>query len=79
MRFVPIPAGTFTMGESKTAHKVTLTQPFELGVYEVTQEQYEAVMGTNPSRFKGSQNPVEKVLSRNCFQRESSKSNGWIG
>jgi formylglycine-generating enzyme required for sulfatase activity len=61
MRFVPIPAGTFTMGKGKTAHKVTLTQPFELGVYEVTQEQYEAVMGTNPSHFKRPQNPVEKV------------------
>jgi formylglycine-generating enzyme required for sulfatase activity len=61
MHFVPIPTGTFTMGKSKTAHKVILTQPFELGVYEVTQEQYEAVMGTNPSHFKGPQNPVEKV------------------
>jgi formylglycine-generating enzyme required for sulfatase activity len=38
-----------------------LTQPFELGVYEVTQEQYEKVMGTNPSKFKGPQNPVETV------------------
>jgi formylglycine-generating enzyme required for sulfatase activity len=61
MRFVPIPAGTFTMGEDHEAHQVTLTQPFELGVYEVTQEQYEAVMGTNPSHFKGPQNPVEVV------------------
>jgi len=63
MRFVPIPAGTFTMGEGKTAtpHKVTLTQEFHLGQYEVTQEQYEQVMGTNPSQFKGPQNPVEKV------------------
>ena len=63
MRFVPIPAGTFTMGEGKTAtpHKVTLTQEFHLGQYEVTQEQYEKVMGKNPSRFKGKQNPVEMV------------------
>jgi hypothetical protein len=62
MRFVPISAGTFTMGEGKTAHKVTLTQAFALGVYEVTQEQYEAVMGTNPSYRKSSQNPVEGVI-----------------
>ena len=62
MRFVPIPAGTFTMGSPEdeagragTAplHKVTLTQPFELGVYEVTQEQYQRVMGLNRSAFKG--------------------------
>ena len=61
MSFKSFPGGTFTMGDGNTPHHVTLTQPFELGVYEVTQEQYEAVMGTNPSRFKGSQNPVEQV------------------
>jgi formylglycine-generating enzyme required for sulfatase activity len=62
MAFKPLPGGTFMMGDDdETPHQVTLTQPFELGVYEVTQEQYEAVMGTNPSRFKGSQNPVEQV------------------
>ena len=61
MRFVPIQAGTFTMGEGKTAHKVTLTQAFHLGQHEVTQEQYEKVMGKNPSKFKGKQNPVEMV------------------
>ena len=61
MRFVPIQAGTFTMSKDHKAHQVTLTQPFELGVYEVTQEQYEAVMGTNPSHFKGPQNPVGNV------------------
>ena len=63
MRFVPISAGTFTMGEGQTAHKVTLTQAFELGQHEVTQEQYEKVMGKNPSKFKGKQkNPVEMVI-----------------
>ena len=56
MRFKPLPAGTFSM-----AHKVTLTNHFELGVYEVTQEEYERVMGTNPSQFKGARNPVEQV------------------
>jgi formylglycine-generating enzyme required for sulfatase activity len=71
MRFVPIQAGTFTMGEehySQKAHQVTLTQAFELGVYEVTQEQYEAVMGTNPSSFEGPQNPVEKVSSDDAVE-----------
>ena len=67
MEFKWLPGGTFTMGDAapvfgdETSHQVTLTQPFELGVYEVTQEQYEAVMGTNPSEFKGPQNPVEQV------------------
>ncbi|MCY3023293.1 MAG: formylglycine-generating enzyme family protein [Planctomycetota bacterium] len=45
----------------KPAHEVTLTTPFYLGKYEVTQEQYVQVMGTNPSRFKGANLPVESV------------------
>ena len=61
MKLVLIPKGTFTMGEGSDAHEVTLTQPFYLSVYEVTQEQYERVMGKNPSNFKGPQNPVEEV------------------
>ncbi|MBR5978451.1 MAG: SUMF1/EgtB/PvdO family nonheme iron enzyme, partial [Verrucomicrobia bacterium] len=42
-------------------HQVTLTQEYWLGKYEVTQAQYEAVMGTNPSWFKGADLPVEYV------------------
>ena len=42
-------------------HEVTLTKAFHLGIYEVTQSQYEQVMGSNPSRFKGADNPVERV------------------
>jgi formylglycine-generating enzyme required for sulfatase activity len=42
-------------------HKVTLSKPFYLGKYEVTQAQWQAVMGNNPSQFKGPTNPVEKV------------------
>jgi formylglycine-generating enzyme required for sulfatase activity len=66
MKFTLLPSGTFTMGEDgadgEAPHQVTLTQPFELGVYEVTQEQYERVMGENPSNGgKGEQNPVENV------------------
>jgi formylglycine-generating enzyme required for sulfatase activity/tRNA A-37 threonylcarbamoyl transferase component Bud32 len=56
-----IPAGMFTMGDEADSHQVTLTQPFYLGVYEVTQGQYQRVVGTNPSTFKGDQNPVENV------------------
>jgi formylglycine-generating enzyme required for sulfatase activity len=61
MKFKQLQGSTFTMGDGNDAHQVTLTQPFELGVYEVTQEQYEKVMGTNPSKFKAPQNPVEQV------------------
>ena len=58
-RLVCIPAGSFTMGSDDTSnygaqptHKVTLSA-FYLGQYQVTQEQYQAVMGTNPSYFLG--------------------------
>lgn len=67
MKLALIPPGEFMMGsdefeeDEKPVHKVTLTQPFQLGVYEVTQEQYEKVVGDNPSKFKGPQNPVEQV------------------
>jgi formylglycine-generating enzyme required for sulfatase activity len=43
-------------------HEVRITRPFYLGVYEVTQGQYQAVMGQNPSYYKGSGDlPVEQV------------------
>ena len=45
----------------KPAHSVTITQPFYMGKYTVTQAQYEQVMGNNPSNFKGPQNPVDSV------------------
>ena len=62
-----VPPGDFTMGsndgdsDEKPPHQVTLTQGFWLGKYEVTQEQWERVMGSNPSNFKGAKNPVECV------------------
>jgi formylglycine-generating enzyme required for sulfatase activity/tRNA A-37 threonylcarbamoyl transferase component Bud32 len=65
MQLKLLPTGTFTMGDSEfgdaTPHQVTLTRPFYLGVYQVTQEQYQRVMCSNPSHFKGPQNPVEMV------------------
>ena len=59
MKLKLIPAGTFTMGD--VHHEVILTKAFYLGIHEVTQSQYEQVMGNNPSRFKGADNPVERV------------------
>ncbi len=49
------------MGESEVAHEVMLTKPFKMGVHEVTQTQYERLMGVNPSHFKGADNPVHRV------------------
>ena len=65
MELLPIKAGSFTMG-SRTdrkamAHEVTLTKAFWLGKYEVTQAQYEHLMGENPSQVKGPNLPVEKL------------------
>ncbi|MCX5677393.1 MAG: formylglycine-generating enzyme family protein [Planctomycetota bacterium] len=71
MRLVLIRPGKFVMGSPDSEqgrdgnegpqHEVTISKPFYLGVTEVTQPQYEAVMGTNPSAFKEPTNPVEKV------------------
>ena len=43
------------------AHQVTLTRPFYMGKFHVTQDEYQQVMGSNPSHFKGKDNPVETV------------------
>ena len=58
-----VEAGTFVMGSDQTneAHRVTLTKPFYMGLYEVTQKQWELVMGSNPSGFMGAAYPVERV------------------
>jgi formylglycine-generating enzyme required for sulfatase activity len=67
MEFVRIPAGEFEMGSNdadageKPAHRVGISRPFEIGKYEVTQAQWEAVMITNPSYFKDPSRPVESV------------------
>ena len=58
--------GTFAMGSpsggpDETPHAVTLTQGYWLGKHEVTQAQWQKVMGSNPSHFKGAQRPVESV------------------
>ena len=76
MEFVLIPAGSFMMGSSdsdpdaadneKPLHQVTITKPFYLGKYEVTQEQWQAVMGSNPSRFEGRKYPVHGVSWDDC-------------
>ena len=59
----------------KPAHRVRITKPFEMGKFEVTQAQWEEVMGSNPSRFKGPERPVENV-SWNDVQEFLSHLNG---
>ncbi len=76
IEFARIPAGTFLMGALESEadhyhdelpqHPVTLTRPFYLGVYPVTQRQYQYVMGVNPSDFNenrdgGPDHPVDSV------------------
>jgi formylglycine-generating enzyme required for sulfatase activity len=75
MKFAWIPPGTFKMGspvgepgrnDDEVQHDVILTKGFYLGVYEVTQAQWRAVMGDNPSAFKGDDYPVECVSWADC-------------
>ena len=69
MEFVLIPLGSFMMGSNneglnrRPVHKVTINYSFYMGKYEVTQAQWQAVMGNNPSRFQncGGGCPVERV------------------
>ncbi len=54
-------------GYEEAQHKVTLTKGFYMGVHLVTQEQWQLVMGNNPSRFEGQMNlPVESVSREDC-------------
>jgi formylglycine-generating enzyme required for sulfatase activity len=70
LELAQIGPGKFIMGspgteagrsEGETQHPVTLTQPFYMGKYPVTQEQYETLMGKNPSTIKGARNPVDMI------------------
>ena len=71
IEFVLIQPGSFMMGSDKWGHempihKVTITKPFYMGKYEVTQEQWQQIMGSNPSKFNGPKNPVEMVSWEDC-------------
>lgn len=77
MRFVRIPAGEFEMGSPTTEagrksnealRKTRIKYPFYLGVTEVTQAQWKAIMGSNPSYRKGPSLPVETVTWREAFE-----------
>ena len=75
MAFAWIPPGEFMMGspateagrqDDETQHKVKISKGFWIGVYEVTQEQWEGVMGKNPSDFVGKNRPVDHVNCEDC-------------
>lgn len=80
MKFVWIQPGSFMMGSPKEEkerqpvpdefqHKVTLSKGFYMGVYTVTQEHWQGVMGNNPSCYKGERNlPVDHVSWNDCQQ-----------
>ena len=87
MGFVLIPAGSFMMGSPSSEpkrdsderqHKVTLTKGFYMGVTEITQGQWKAIMGNNPSNFKGDNRPVERVSWDDCqeFIRKLNRQEG---
>ena len=71
VEFVKIAPGEFVMGcstgdtgctaDENPAHRVQITKAFEIGKYEVTQAQWQAAMGSNPSAIKGDDHPVEMV------------------
>jgi len=94
MLFKKIPEGSFMMGSPEDEkdreedegplHKVTITKPFYMGIYEVTQDQWNKVMEipayTNPSKFAGRpDNPVEQISwnqVQEFFQRINSRGEG---
>ena len=77
LKMVKIPGGSFDIGSPENEperydhegpqHKVNI-QPFFMGKFPVTQEQYQAIMGENPSCFKGEKRPVEKVSWDNAVE-----------
>jgi uncharacterized protein (TIGR02996 family) len=84
MTFSFIPPGTFLMGSpdaeegrksNETLHQVTFTRGFWLGVFPVTQAQWQTVMGSNPSKVTGDGHPVTHVFWDECqaFCRELSE------
>jgi formylglycine-generating enzyme required for sulfatase activity/serine/threonine protein kinase len=73
MEFVLVPPGTFTMGSpldekersnSEEPHEVTISKPFYMGKYEVTQAQYQCLTGTNPSWFSTAGSGRDKVVDQ---------------
>ena len=77
LKLVPIPAGKFMMGSPKDEqgrfdneeqHEVAITKPFYLGMYTVTQAEYEKVMGKKPSWFSATGNGKGQIQGKDTSQ-----------
>ena len=75
LAMILIPQGKFIMGSplsepghksDEAQHQVVFSRPYFIGKYEVTQEQWEAVMGDNPSQIKGAKLPVTNISWLDC-------------
>jgi formylglycine-generating enzyme required for sulfatase activity len=90
IEFVRIAPGEFIMGcstgddacdaDEKPGHRVQITKAFEIGKYEVTQAQWQAVMGSNPSTIKGDDRPVETVSKNEAmdfFAKLNARNDGY--
>ena len=75
--FVSIPGGRFLMGsplsekgryDRESPQRWVTVPPFLMGKYQVTQAQWQAVMGNNPSCFQGENRPVERVSWQDCVE-----------
>jgi len=89
LKLILIPAGKFVAGsgvspkakkiDNVKEQEVIIPQSFYIGIYEVTQEQYEAIMGRNPAWIKGPANPVNttKVRDEEEFCVKASQKTGW--
>lgn len=94
LKLILIPPGTFMMGSpetetsnlpapgarrpNETLHEVTITRAYYMSIYKITQEQYEQIVGTNPSQFPGKSHPVDAVTlddATRFSERASEKTN----
>ena len=93
MEFVMVPAGEFQMGCSEGAkpnecsqderprHSVQISKAFEIGKTEVTGQQWQAVMGSDPSAFRGEDFPVEKITfgqAQEFLSKLNARSDGFL-
>jgi formylglycine-generating enzyme required for sulfatase activity len=89
MRLIQVPSGVFSMGDAILAdarpHPIRISKPFFIGATEVTQREFQAVMGSNPSQFQNEKSPVDSVtweeardfcerLSKNEIEKRASRS-----